>query len=76
MGHKCSLTGKKRMVANKVSHAKNRTKTIQRVNLKTKKIFDPKTGKSVKLRLSAKAIRNLDKTEILSDFFRKNSSTS
>ena len=71
MAHRCDLTGRGRMVANKVSHAKNRTKTVQKINLKNKRIFDPETGKMVKLRLSVRAIRTLDKLGSLSKFLRK-----
>ncbi len=66
MSRVCQLTGKKRLVGNKVSHANNRTKTKQEVNLHTKKVYDPKTGKTVKMRLSTRAIRTLDKIGSLS----------
>ena len=71
MAQICDLTGKRRMVANKVSHAKNRTKTTQKVNLKTKRIFDSETGETITLRLSTQAIRTLDKTGSLSKFLQK-----
>jgi len=67
----CDLTGKRRLVGNKVSHAKNRTKMTQNPNIQTKRIFDPETGKTVKLRLSTNAIRTLDKIGSLSKFLRK-----
>ena len=56
MSRKCDLTGKRRLVGNKVSHAKNRTKMRQQVNLKTKRVFDPDTGKTITLTVSARAI--------------------
>lgn len=71
MARVCDLTGKRRLVGNKVSHAKNRTKMTQKVNLQTKKVYDPETGQTVKLRLSASAIRTLDKVGSLSKFVRK-----
>ena len=71
MAHRCDLTGKGRMVTNKVSHAKNRTKSTQKINLKSKRIFDPETGKTIRLRLSVRAIRTLDKLGSLSKFLRK-----
>ena len=71
MSRVCDLTGKRRLVGNKVSHAKNRTKMTQKPNLHTKRVFDPETGQTVKLRLSANAIRTLDKVGSLSKFVRK-----
>lgn len=71
MSRVCDLTGKRRLVGNKVSHAKNRTKMTQQPNLQTKRVFDPETGKTVKLRLSTSAIRTLDKLGSLSAFKRK-----
>ena len=71
MARTCDLTGKRRMVGNNVSHAKNRTKKIQQVNLHNKRVFDPETGQTIKLKLSAHAIRTLDKVGSLSKFIRK-----
>ena len=71
MSRVCDLTGKRRLVGNKVSHAKNRTKMTQKPNLQTKRVFDPETGKTIKLRLSTSAIRTLDKLGSLSAFKRK-----
>ncbi len=71
MARKCDLTGKRRMVGNKVSHANNKTKMRQQVNLKTKRVFDPVTGENIKLKLSTQAIRTLDKMGSLSKFLKK-----
>ncbi len=71
MARRCDLTGKKRLVGNRVSHANNRTKMTQKPNLHFKKVFDPETGETVRLRLSTKAIRTLDKVGSLSGFVRK-----
>ncbi len=73
MARTCDLTGKRRLVANKVSHANNKTKTKKQVNLHTKKVFDPETNSVVRLRLSASAIRTLDKVGSISKYVRKNS---
>ncbi len=72
MARTCDLTGKRRLVANKVSHANNRTKTKKQVNLHTKKVFDPETNSVVRLRLSASAIRTLDKVGSITKYVRKN----
>jgi len=71
MARTCDLTGKRRLVGNKVSHSNVKTKMRQEVNLHNKRVYDPETGLTVKLRLSAKAIRTLDKVGSLSKFLRK-----
>ena len=43
----CQITGKKVMVGNNVSHAKNRTKRRFYPNLQTKKFFVPKQEKQL-----------------------------
>lgn len=72
MARTCDLTGKRRLIANKVSHANNKTKTKKQVNLHTKKVFDPATGETLTLKLSAKAIRSLDKAGSLTNYVKKN----
>ncbi|GAB4016398.1 MAG: 50S ribosomal protein L28 [Bdellovibrio sp.] len=71
MARMCDLSGKKALVGNRVSHANNRTKMSQKPNLHTKKVFDPETGLTIRLRLSTRAIRTLDKVGSLSKFLRK-----
>jgi large subunit ribosomal protein L28 len=72
MARTCDLTGKRRLAANKVSHANNKTKTKKQVNLHTKKVFDPETNSVVRLRLSASAIRTLDKVGSITKYVKKN----
>ncbi len=72
MARTCDLTGKRRLVANKVSHANNKTKTKKQVNLHSKKVFDPETGTVIRLKLSANAIRTLDKVGSISKYVKKN----
>ena len=57
----CKITGKRPRVANNVSKANNKTKRRQYPNLQSKKIFVPELGKSVRLKLSAKAIKTIDR---------------
>ncbi len=66
MSRICEITGKKVMVGNNVSHAKNRTKRKFYPNLQTKKFFVPETGETVILKVSASAIRTIDKNGIAS----------
>ena len=49
------------MAGNNVSHAMNKTKRKFYPNLHTKKFFVPETGETVILKVSANAIRTIDK---------------
>ena len=71
MSRKCDLTGKRKLSGHKVSHSNIKTKMYQSPNLHTKRVFDPESGETVKLKLSAKAIRTLDKVGSLSAFLKK-----
>ena len=52
------------MSGNNVSHSNNRTKRKFHPNLQTKKFFVPETGETVILKVSANAIRTIDKKGI------------
>ena len=56
------LTKRKGRVGNKVSHSKRRTKTKKELNLQTKR-FKVK-GRVLKLRLSTKTIKTIEKNGI------------
>ena len=64
MSRICQITGKKVMAGNNVSHAKNRNKRKFYPNLQTKKFFVPETGETINLKVSANAIRTIDKKGI------------
>ena len=57
----CELTGKRRNVANNVSHAHNKTKKVQNPNLQWKRVFLPEEGRHIRMRLSTRAIRNINR---------------
>ncbi|MBS83486.1 MAG: 50S ribosomal protein L28 [Gammaproteobacteria bacterium] len=61
----CKITGKRPRVANNVSKANNKTKRRQLPNLQYKRIFVPELGKNVRLRLSTKALKTIDKYGLL-----------
>ena len=65
MSKVCQITGKRPRVANNVSKANNKTNRRQLHNLQSKKIFVPELGKAVKLKLSTKAIKTIDKHGLL-----------
>ncbi|XP_015088212.1 50S ribosomal protein L28, chloroplastic [Solanum pennellii] len=57
----CPFTGKKSNRANKVSHSNHKTKKLQFVNLQYKRIWWEEGKRFVKLRLSTKAIKTIEK---------------
>ena len=71
MSRVCKITGKRPMVGNNVSKANNKTKRRQYPNLQSKRVFIPESGRTVKLKLSTKAIKTLDKIGLQS-FLNKN----
>lgn len=64
MANVCQITGKKMMVGNNVSHAKNRTKRRFYPNLQTKKFYIPEEDKYITLKVSANGIRTINKKGI------------
>ncbi len=61
MSRKCVITKKGPLSGNTVSHANNKNRTKWNVNMKSKRIFDTASGKWVKLKLSARALRTISK---------------
>lgn len=61
MQKKCQITGKKTGNGNRRSHSNIATKRKFKVNLQTKRLLNPATGKYTTLTLSTKAIRTLKK---------------
>ncbi len=64
MAKVCQLTGKRPMVGNKVSHANNKTKRRFLPNLQFHRFWVPSENRYVKLRVSCKAMRTIDKNGI------------
>ena len=61
MSRICKITGKRPRVANNVSKANNKTKRNHYPNLQNKRIFVPEMGKHIRLKLSTKGIKTIDK---------------
>jgi large subunit ribosomal protein L28 len=61
MARRCQLTGKKANNAFSISHSHRRTKRLQHANLQDKRIWWPEGNCWVKLRISTKAIKTLEK---------------
>ena len=60
----CQVTGKKPMSGNNVSHAHNKTKRRFLPNLQTKKFWVESEKRWVRLKVSAKGLRIIDKNGI------------
>ena len=64
MSKTCEITGKKVMFGNNVSKSLNRTKRRFDVNLIKKRFFIPKENKWITLKLSASALKTINKKGI------------
>ncbi|MAD58401.1 MAG: 50S ribosomal protein L28 [Porticoccus sp.] len=64
MSKVCQVTGKRPMSGNNVSHAKNRTRRRFEPNLHSHRFWVEEEKRFIKLRLSAKGIRIVDKLGI------------
>ena len=60
----CQITGKRPITGNNVSHANNKTKRRFLPNLHYRKIWVEELGQFVKLRVSTKGLRTIDKIGI------------
>ena len=64
MSRVCQVTGKQPMSGNNVSHAKNRTRRRFLPNLHTHRFWVASENRWVKLRVSSKGMRIIDKKGI------------
>ncbi|GAB4419571.1 MAG: 50S ribosomal protein L28 [Bryobacter sp.] len=64
MAKVCPLTGKKPISGHRVSHANNKTKRRFEPNLHEKRLWVPSEKRFIRVRLSAKALRTIDKVGI------------
>jgi len=60
MARRCALTGKGVMVGNNVSHANNKTKRRFLPNLRRQSLYSETLGETIRLRISARAIRTVE----------------
>lgn len=61
MSKVCELTGKRPITGNNVSHSNRKTKRRFLPNLQKKRFYIPELDKWVTLKVSASAIRNINK---------------
>ncbi len=64
MSRVCQVTGKRPVAGNNVSHAKNRTRRRFLPNLQSHRIWVESENRFVKLKVSAKGMRIIDKKGI------------
>ncbi len=61
MSQKCMITGKSPLVGNNVSHANNKVKRRQNPNLQWKHIYVPELDRTIRIRISTRALRTINK---------------
>ena len=71
MARVCELSGKKVMTGNNVSHAKNRTKRKFLPNLNNVSLVSEKLDLTVRLKVSANALRSVEHAGGLDNFLLK-----
>ena len=71
MSRRCELTGKGVMTGNNVSHAKNRTRRRFLPNLNNVSLVSEALGRSFKFKISASALRSVDRIGGLDAFLLK-----
>jgi large subunit ribosomal protein L28 len=61
MSRVCQVTGRGRMSGNRVSHANNKTRRRFQVNLHERRFWSEQHNRFIKLRVSRKGLRLVDK---------------
>ena len=61
MARRCMFTGKRPNVANKISHSHRKSKKRQAPNIQAKRLWWAEGGRFVRVRLSTRALRTIDK---------------
>lgn len=64
MARRCSISGKSRQCGNRVSHAKNRRRHVFKANLQSRRVFIPSENRKVRIKVSTRMIRTIDKLGI------------
>ncbi len=62
---KSEITGKRRMKGNHVSHSNIKTKRWQNVNVQERRLWVPELGKFVRLNITTRDLRTIDKKGLL-----------
>ena len=62
---KSDITGKRKLLAQNVSHSNIKTKRWQHINLQTRRIYVPELRRFVTLHLTTRDIRTIDKIGVM-----------
>jgi large subunit ribosomal protein L28 len=62
---KCKLSGRKPMSGNNVSFSQRKTKRVFKPNVQSKKIYVPELGRNVRIQMSTRAMRTVDKIGLM-----------
>ena len=73
MSRVCEISGKSVMSGNNVSHAKNKTKRKFLPNLQNVKLFSKSLDKLIRLKVSVRALKTVEKNGGLDDYLAKTS---
>ncbi|GJM41582.1 MAG: 50S ribosomal protein L28 [Ardenticatenaceae bacterium] len=65
MARKCKLTGKGPMTGNNVSFSQKKTKRRFLPNIQSKQIFVPELDRNVRIKMSVRAMRTVDKIGLM-----------
>ena len=65
MARKCKLTGKGPMSGHNVSFSQKKTKRRFLPNLQTKRIYVPELDRSVRIKMTVRAMRTVDKIGLM-----------
>ncbi|MCA9897037.1 MAG: 50S ribosomal protein L28 [Ardenticatenaceae bacterium] len=65
MARKCKLTGKGPLSGNNVSFSQKKTKRRFLPNIQTKRIFVPELDRHVRIKMSVRAMRTVDKIGLM-----------
>ena len=65
MARKCKLTGKGPLTGNNVSFSQKKTKRRFLPNIQTKRIYVPELDRHVRIKMSVRAMRTVDKVGLM-----------
>ncbi|MCB8925629.1 MAG: 50S ribosomal protein L28 [Ardenticatenaceae bacterium] len=65
MARKCKISGKGPLVGNNVSFSQKKTKRRFLPNIQTKRIFVPELDRHVRIKMSVRAMRTVDKIGLM-----------
>ena len=72
MSRKCNITGKKPSFGNNVPFSHKKTRRRWNPNIQNKRIWVPELNRFVKIRLSTRALRSIDRAGLMPFLRKKN----